>query len=219
MNMRRCVIMHDLMSIYKMMDEGKNEEALEIVLKTIQNLNEKADEYQNWLNALGYIYCNLSEYAKVIDVYNHSIEISQKDADVENLHIGFHQKAMALRLDKQYAEALGCINKEKEIITGYFKDDYLKLSVNEYEYGYILYLMDHIEAATLHMEKCLDSALKTDDLIAQACAYRGLAEICSKVNRQKQADDYFDKAYELFIKADDSIGAEEINQIRKNTRS
>lgn len=211
--------MRDLMCIFEMMEEGKNEEALEIVLQTIEKLDRKTKDYQSWLNALGYIYCNLLNYSKAIDIYNEYIEISQHNSDFENLHIGFHQKAMVLRLDKKYAEALNYISKEKEIITTYFKDDPLKLSVNAYEYGYISFLMDHIEEAVLYMEQCLDYALKTDDLIAQACGYRGLAEISSKMHKQKQADEYYDKAYELFMKAGSILGAEEINQMRKNQLS
>lgn len=208
--------MHGLMRIFEMMDEGKNEEALEIVLQSIAKLDKKTDEYLNWLNALGYIYCNLHEYAKALDIYDQYIEISQQKPDVENLHIGFHQKAMVLRLEKQYTEALDYIKKEKELITKHFKDDRLKLSVNAYEYGYISYLMDHMEEAALHMEQCLDYALKTDDLIAQACAYRGLAEICNKVHKYQHANSYFDKAYELFMKAGSTLGAEEIDRMRQN---
>lgn len=211
--------MRDLMTVFEMMEDEKNEEALEIVLGTVAKLNQRTECYLKWLNALGYIYCNLLEYAKALDVYNQYIEISQKNSDMENLHIGFHQKAMVLRLDKRYPEALDAINMEKEIITQYFPDDPLKLSVNAYERGYLLYLTDHIAQAALHMEQCLDYALKTDDYIAQACAYRGLAEICMKNKKSKQANSYFDKAYALFMEADDPIGAEEINQIRKKKLS
>lgn len=207
--------MTDLMSIFKLMDEGKNEKALECVLESIENLDKTTDEYLSWLNVLGYIYCNFKEYAKAIEIYNQYIEIAKQNSNAENIHVGFHQKAMALRLNNQYIEALDYIKKENEIITKYFKDDNLKLSVNNYEYGYISYLMGNIEEATLHMTQCKEYALKTDDLIAQACAYRGLAEICNKVNDQSQANDYFDKAYELFLKAGDSVGAEEIKKIRK----
>lgn len=207
--------MDDLMSVFMIMDEGRNEEAKECALQSIERLDKKDDEYLKWLNVLGYIYCNLEEYDKAIEVYNQYIEISNHNSNVENLHVGFHQKAMVLRLKKEYNEALNYILKENEIITQYFKDDCLKLSVNEYEHGYLLFLMNDIEEATIHMEHCLDYALKTEDFISQACAYRGLAEIFVKGNEQRKANDYFDKAYELFIEANDRIGAEEINHIRK----
>lgn len=137
----------------------------------------------------------------------------QYNLNFDNLHAGFHQKAMVLRLNKPYIEALDFIMKEKERTTQYFHDDNLKLSVNAYEYGYISYLMNRIEEANMHMEQCLDYALKTDDLIAQACAYRGLAEISWKKDEFKLTYHYFDKAYDLFIKVDDNVGAKELNQI------
>lgn len=208
--------MRDLIRVFKMMDEGKNDEALKCALKTITELDKQQAEYLNWLNALGYIYCNLSEYSKAMDTYNQYIEIARQNKDIENLHIGFHQKAMVFRLNKQYVEALDNIMQEKEILTAYYDDDHLKLSVNAYEHGYLLYLMNHMEEAHMHMEQCLHDALKTDDCIAQACAYRGLAEICWKREEQKQANDYFDKAYALFLRAGDKLGAEEVNQMRKN---
>lgn len=211
--------MIDLMSIYKMMDDGKNEEALEIAVQVIAKLDKKSDEYLSLLNALGYIYCNLEEYYKAVNIYSEYIEISRLNSNSENLHIGYHQMAMVLRLDRQYREALDYIIKEKEIIKEYFNNDCLKLSVNEYEYGYILYLTDNFEEAAAHMKRCLDYALKTDDLIAKACAYRGLAEIYGKTDDRKQANDCFDKAYELFLKAEDTVGAEEINIIRNNVLS
>lgn len=208
--------MPDLMGIFEMMEEGKNEEALALVLQTMETLDQNAEAYPGWLNALGYIYCNLSDFSRAIDVYDRYIELSRQHSNMEYLHIGFHQKAMALRLGKQYAEALDYIRREKEIITAHFPDDPLKLSVNAYEYGYLSYLTDHPEEAEVHMEQCLEYALKTDDLTAQACAYRGLAEIYRKTGKQNQAEDYFDQAYDLFLKAGSALGAEEISQIRKN---
>lgn len=211
--------MWNLRDIFEMMENGKNEEALKIVRQTLVTLDKQANDYQWWLNALGYIYCNLSEYENAIDTYNQYIALSRQNSNIESLHIAFHQKAMALRMDGQYAEAFDCINKERAIIADYFPDDSLKLSVNTYEHGYLLYLTDHVEEAAYHMERSLQYALKTDDLTAQACAYRALAEISGKANRKEQANAYFDEAYQLFLKAGDRLGAEQINQIRKGTPS
>lgn len=210
---------HSLMEIYEMMDKGMNDEALVIVKQALEIIDEKSNEYLSWLNVLGYIYCNLENYSYAFDVYDRYIELSEQQQDFENLHMGFHQKAMVFRLNKQYSEALDYIKREKELIDNYFKDDKLKISVNEYEYGYLLYLMDHVEEANKHMRESLKQALKTEDVIAQACAYRGLAEISYKNNDLKQANGYIVQAYDLFIKAEDSIGAEEVIQIRKKMNS
>ena len=63
------------------------------------------------------------------------------------------------------------------------------------------------------MQQSLDSALKTDDLIAQACAYRGLGEIYRKLDSSKSYD-YFSHAINLFDKAGDEIGAEEVRALK-----
>lgn len=208
--------MYDLMSIYKALDQGKNREALEYTLNALEEAIKQSNEYMSLLNALGYVYCNLTEYEKAIKVYDEYINIAKQSLDKENLHIGYHQKAMALRLCGKYDEALDCIIKEREIITMYFFDDNLKTSVNEYEYGYILFLIGHIDEGYTHMKSCLDHALKTDDLIAQACAYRGSAEILLKIGDISKANELFDKAYALFTEANDTIGAEELLRLRKS---
>ena len=67
------------------------------------------------------------------------------------------------------------------------------------------------------MQQSLDSALKTDDLIAQACAYRGLGEIYQKLDSRK-SHDYFSQAIQLFDKAGDEIGAEEVRDLIDNKK-
>ena len=43
----------------------------------------------------------------------------------------------------------------------------------------------------MYMEQSLKQALQTDDLIAQACSYRGLGEIYSAENSEKIAREFF----------------------------
>lgn len=207
--------MHDLMQVFEMMDTGHNTEAKTYVLEAMETLDPQAAAYFDWLNALGYIHCNLSEYAQALAVYDQYIDTARQNNHVENLHIGFHQKAMALRLNHQYDEALNFIMQEAAVINEHFSQDHLKLSVNEYEYGYLSFLMDQMDNAHTHMERCLNEALKTDDLIAQACAYRGLGEIFRKDNHVSQAARCLDQAYDLFIQAGDTIGAAEVDRLRK----
>lgn len=56
------------------------------------------------------------------------------------------------------------------------------------------------------MQSSLDYAQKTDDLIAQACTYRGLGEILGQVS-------HFEAAKELFEQAGDDLGAKEVDQL------
>ena len=67
------------------------------------------------------------------------------------------------------------------------------------------------------MQQCLKYALQTDDLIAQACAYRGLGEIYQKLDSSK-SHDYFSQAIQLFDKSGDEIGAEEVRDLIDNKK-
>ena len=62
------------------------------------------------------------------------------------------------------------------------------------------------------MEHSLKQALQTDDLIAQACSYRGLGEIYSAENSEKSQENFL-QAIELFEKAGDQIGAREVKNL------
>ena len=62
------------------------------------------------------------------------------------------------------------------------------------------------------MQQSLKQALQTDDLIAQACSYRGLGEIYSAENSEKSLENFL-QAIELFEKAGDQIGAREVKNL------
>ena len=62
------------------------------------------------------------------------------------------------------------------------------------------------------MEHSLKQALQTDDLIAQACSSRGLGEIYSAENSEKSQENFL-QAIELFEKAGDQIGAQEVKDL------
>ena len=64
----------------------------------------------------------------------------------------------------------------------------------------------------MYMEQSLKQALQTDDLIAQACSYRGLGEIYSAENSEKSQENFL-QAIELFEKAGDQIGAQEVKDL------
>ena len=58
----------------------------------------------------------------------------------------------------------------------------------------------------------LKQALQTDDLIAQACSFRGLGEIYSVEKPEKSQENFF-QAIDLFEKAGDQIGAQEVKDL------
>ena len=119
---------------------------------------------------------------------------------------------MVYREMNDYQTALNYIDKEREIIEKSFSEDALKSSVNNYEQGYLRLKLWEIAKAIMYMEQSLKQALQTDDLIAQACSYRGLGEIYSAENSEKSQENFL-QAIELFEKAGDQIGAQEVKSL------
>ena len=200
---------------WELLFEGKIEEAKKLVSETFSL--ETCKDY-SLLNLLGYIKLFEKDYKEALLIYQKYLEIAISSQDKENEHIGYHQLAMVYREMNDYQTALNYIDKEREIIEKSFPEDALKFSVNNYEQGYLRLKLGQLVEAEFYMQQSLDSALKTDDLIAQACAYRGLGEIYRKLDSSKSYD-YFSHAIKLFDKAGDEIGAEEVRALIDNKKS
>ena len=200
---------------WELLFEGKIEEAKKLVSETFSL--ETCKDY-SLLNLLGYIELFEKDYKEALLIYQNYLEIAISSQDKENEHIGYHQLAMVYREMNDYQTALSYIEKEREVIEQDFSGDYLKYSVNDYEQGYLRLKLGQLVEAEFYMQQSLDSALKTDDLIAQACAYRGLGEIYRKLDSSK-CHDCFSHAIQLFDKAGDEIGAEEVRALIDNKKS
>ena len=170
------------------------------------------------LNLMGYIYLYEKKYEHCLEVYQRYLHLAITEKDRENEHIAYHQLAMVYREMNDFQTALNYIEKEREVIEQVFAEDALKTSVNDYEQGYLRLKLGQLVEAKTYMQQSLNSALKTDDLIAQACAYRGLGEIYRKLDSSKSYD-YFSHAIKLFDKAGDEIGAEEVRALIDNKKS
>lgn len=199
---------------WELLFEGKIEEAKNLVSETFSL--ETCKDY-SLLNLMGYIKLFEKDYKEALIIYQNYLEIAISSQDKENEHIGYHQLAMVYREMNDYQAALNYIDKEREIIEKSFPEDDLKSSVNDYEQGYLRLKLGKIFEANTYMQQSLDSALKTDDLIAQACAYRGLGEIYQNLDSSK-SHDCFSHAIQLFDKAGDEIGAEEVRDLIDNKK-
>lgn len=199
---------------WELLFEGKIDEAKQLVQADFCLANCK--DY-SLLNLMGYIYLYEKKYEDCLEVYQRYLHLAITEKDRENAHIAYHQLAMVYREMNDFQTALNYINKEREIIEQVFPEDDLKSSVNDYEQGYLRLKLGQIFEAKTYMQQSLDSALKTDDLIAQACAYRGLGEIYRKLDSSKSYD-YFSQAIQLFDKAGDEIGAEEVRDLIDNKK-
>ena len=166
---------------------------------------------------MGYIYLYEKKYEDCLEVYKRYLHLAITEKDREKEHIAYHQLAMVYREMNNFQTALNYIEKEREIIEQVFPEDDLKSSVNDYEQGYLRLKLGQIFEAMAYMQQSLDSALKTDDLIAQACACRGLGEIYQNLDLSKSLD-YFSQAIQLFDDAGDEIGAEEVRDLIDNKK-
>ena len=194
---------------WELLFEGKIEEAKKLVSETFSL--ETCKDY-SLLNLLGYIKLFEKDYKEALLIYQKYLEIAISSQDKETEHIGYHQLAMVYREMNDYQTALNYIDKEREIIEKSFSEDTLKSSVNNYEQGYLRLKLGEIAKAIIYMEQSLKQALQTDDLIAQACSYRGLGEIYSAENSEKSQENFL-QAIELFEKAGDQVGALEVKNL------
>ena len=200
---------------WELLFEGKIDEAKQLVQAEFSLATCKDSSL---LNLMGYIYLYEKKYEDCLEVYQRYLHLAITEKDRENEHIAYHQLAMVYREMNDFQTALSYIEKEREVIEQDFSGVYLKYSVNDYEQGYLRLKLGQLVEAEFYMQQSLDSALKTDDLIAQACAYRGLGEIYRKLDSSK-CHDCFSHAIQLFDKAGDEIGAEEVRALIDNKKS
>jgi tetratricopeptide repeat domain protein len=194
---------------WELLFEGKINEAKQLVQAEFCLTTCK--DY-SLLNLMGYIYLYEKKYEHCLEVYQRYLHLAITEKDRENEHIAYHQLAMVYREMNDFQTALSYIEKEREVIEQDFSGDYLKYSVNDYEQGYLRLKLGQLVEAEFYMQQSLDSALKTDDLIAQACTYRGLGEIYS-IEKPEKSQENFLQAIDLFEKAGDQVGAQEVKDL------
>lgn len=199
---------------WELLFEGKIDEAKKLVSETFSL--ETCKDY-SLLNLLGYIKLFEKDYQEALLIYQNYLEIAISSQDKENEHIGYHQLAMVYREMNEFQTALFYIEREQKIIEEAFTEDTLKSSVNNYEQGYLRLKLGKVAEAFMYMEQSLKQALQTDDLIAQACAYRGLGEIGSIQNPEESHENFL-QAIALFEKAGDQIGAQEVRNLLNNKK-
>ncbi|MGT2784101.1 tetratricopeptide repeat protein [Streptococcus merionis] len=193
----------DIMQAFELMDAGYAQDALDVLDSLNGELTPDHPDYSFFQNTRGYCYCELKQFEKARQIYHDLVAVAQRMQDMDKLHVAYHQLGMTERLAGCYDKAIAAIKEEHSIIAQNFPEDALRLAVNLYEEGYLLYLMRNAEVAEKVMAQSLAYSLKTDDLVAQACAYRGMGEITG--DRA-----YLDKAMKAFKEAGDNRGISEI---------
>ena len=99
-----------------------------------------------------------------------------------------------------FHKALKLIEDEEEIIEEHFPNDNLKKAVNNYEQGYLRLKLNNLDEALTFMNLSLEQSLETDDVISQACSYRGLGEIYLALEDNGIIQQTFQTSYRTFRK-------------------
>lgn len=189
---------------FDLMDQGQSQAALDL-LDSLE-VAETSPNYYDYLSTYGYVYTDLKRYEEALASYQTYLGRALAQGDTSHQHMAHHQLAMVYRLMGDYPTALASLEAERQIIDQYFATDPLVWSVHLYEVAYLSFLSgDNSRAAEL-MQSSLDYAQKTDDLIAQACAYRGLGEVLGQAS-------HFERAKALFEQAGDDRGAKEVDEL------
>ena len=165
------------------------------------------------LNLMGYLFLAEKDYSVCILIFEKYIMLAQESEDIENEHIGLHQLAMIYREQGDFNKALKFIQDEEKIIEKHFSSDNLKKAVNNYEQGYVRLKLNQLDEALKFMVLSLEQSLRTDDVISQACSYRGLGEIYLAFGDTQLAKMHFEKAIEIFKSVDESEGVKEIEKL------
>lgn len=190
--------------------EGKTSEAKKLVE---QDFSIDTCTDLSLLNLMGYLFLAEKDYSLCIQIFEKYIMLAQENEDKENEHIGLHQLAMIYRGQGDFHKALKLIEDEEKIVEEHFPNDNLKKAVNNYEQGYVRFKLNNLDEALTFMNLSLEQSLRTDDVISQACSYRGLGEIYLAFGDTQLANMHFEKAIEIFKSVDESEGIKEIEKL------
>ncbi|HFI0115644.1 TPA: hypothetical protein ACGPB2_000875 [Streptococcus suis] len=190
--------------------EGKVVEAKQLLEKEYQV--ETCLDYAG-LNLFAYLYLEEKSFETALLACQRYLQLSRDEKDIEQEHIGLHQLAMVYRSQGNFKKALELIEEEAALLATDFSEDKLKWSINEYEQGYLRLQLGELESAQHFMKRSLENALMTDDLIAQACAYRGLGEIYATNTATTLAEQAFEQSITVFEEVGDDIGANEVRKL------
>ena len=190
--------------------EGKTSEAKQLVE---QDFSIDTCTDFSLLNLMGYLLLVEKDYASCIRIYENYILFSQQNGDIEHEHIGLHQLAMIYRDQGDFHKALKLIEDEEKIVEEHFPNDNLKKAVNNYEQGYLRLKLNNLDEALTFMNLSLEQSLETDDVISQACSYRGLGEIYLALKDTELSNRHFKRAIELFESVGEFEGVKEIEEL------
>lgn len=190
------------------LDEKRFEDAERLLQEGYDALEDDYQEELFWLNNNAiYLEVNRNRLNEARHLGQKNVTLAQAMGNLKLNHVALHQLAYIEREAKEYTAALDYIKAEQDMITQIpFDADELALvkAVSGYEFAYLHYLLGDQVIAEREMRRALDLALKTDDQVAKACAYRGMGEVLHDVS-------YLEEAKRLFLEIGDDFGAGEVD--------
>lgn len=154
---------------------------------------------------LGYVYVNLGHYEEAEELYQGLYQEALESQDPRG-HQAMHQIGMLRRVQGDYAGALTAFEQEKLLIP----DDAFPRAINTYELGMCHLRLGNTEKASVELHTSLFYAQRSTDLIAQACAYRGIGELHLAQDNYTEAQPAFLEAIRCFEAAGEKRGVEDI---------
>lgn len=169
-------------------------------------------EYRKILFGLGYVKCFQGNFFDAESIYLELWSLTKSDEDHKEESIVIHQLATLYWMAKDYEKAWDWIKKEEGLLCNFLQDNHLGFSANLYEQGMLFFLENNYFQAEKIMLKALIYADKTQDLICQGCAYRGLGEIYIAMNKKISINN-LKLSKEKFKLAGELIAVNEVEEI------
>lgn len=123
--------------------------------------------------------------------------------------IYYHQLALVAREAGDLALARQYLHQEQHLIEA---GRSLLLAGNEYELGIICWLEGELEKAIAHGRNALKHAQLADDLSAEGCVHRLIADLMKAMGDHEGADENYRAAQQAFTLIGDSLAAKHINR-------
>lgn len=187
--------------------EGENYELAERMWTQLIEEASDTGKKDNLLNSYCYTLCKLGKFEMAHLIYEN---LFHKKGD----HIYLHQLGMVERERGNFLKALDYILKERDLVlsgkTSLPRD--LALGAGCYEIGKLYELLGRKDEAFQAAAECLEYAMRGDDQIMLACAFRLWGDL--EHNRDPKASVlFYEMALATFECAGDSAGAMEIEEL------
>lgn len=151
------------------------EEAGQMFQEVLANPGTSDEQGRHARFGLGYCLAFTNHFAEARAEFAGLREDAQMSGDCHAEHRALHQVGMVERMAGNWAAAQTCFEEEQGLIASLGNQD-LPVSVNAYELAQIALYFNQPDPAKSWLETCLNSAIRSKDMVAVGCAYRGLGE-------------------------------------------